>query len=166
MTTALEGDLEHFFPGEVLQFLQLSQAHGRLEIERGSERAEIYFERGRPVFARTSAPSVKAGEILVHRGVLKPETIEQVLARQQDRPGQRVGQMLIAAGAITPADLAEAVQDVLRRIVYGVLLWRQGRFRFHPGERAENEDIRLDFDLDRMILEGLRLADQERAQGV
>lgn len=166
MTTALEGDLEHFFPGEVLQFLQLSQAHGRLEIDRGSERAEIYFERGRPVFARTSAPSVKAGEILVHRGVLKPETLEQVLARQQDRPGQRVGQMLIAAGAITPADLAEAVQDVLRRIVYGVLLWRQGRFRFHPGERAENEDIRLDFDLDRMILEGLRLADQERAQGV
>ena len=166
MTTALEGDLEHFFPGEVLQFLQLSQAHGRLEIDRGSERAEIYFERGRPVFARTSAPSVKAGEILVHRGVLKPETLEQVLARQQDRPGQREGQKLIAAGAITPADLAEAVQDVLRRIVYGVLLWRQGRFRFHPGERAENEDIRLDFDLDRMILEGLRLADQERAQGV
>lgn len=162
MTPALEGDLEHFFPGEVLQFLQLSQAHGRLELERGSERAEIYFERGRPVFARTTAPSVKAGEVLVHRGVLRPEALERALARQQDRPGQRVGEMLIAAGAITPADLAEAVQDVLRRIVYGVLLWRQGRFRFHPGERAEHEDIRLDFDLDRMILEGLRLADQPR----
>lgn len=165
MTAALEGNLEHFFPGEVLQFLQLSQAHGRLEIERGTERAEIFFERGRPVFARTSAPSVKSGEILVHRGVLKAETLEQVLARQQDRPGQRVGQMLIASGAISPADLQEAVQDVLRRIVYGVLLWRQGRFRFHPGEGAENEDIRLDFDLDRMILEGLRLADQARATG-
>ena len=164
MSPALEGDLEHFFPGEVLQFLQLAQAHGRLELERGSERAEIYFERGRPVFARTSAPSVKAGEVLVHRGVLKPEALEQVLARQQDRPGQRVGQMMVAAGAITPADLEEAVQDVLRRIVYGVLLWRGGRFRFHPGERAEREDIRLDFDLDRMILEGLRLADQPQAQ--
>jgi hypothetical protein len=96
----------------------------------------------------------------VHRGVLKPEALEQALARQQDRPGQRVGQMLVAAGAISPADLEEAVQDVLRRIVYGILLWRNGRFRFHPGERAEQEDIRLDFDLDRMILEGLRLADQ------
>ena len=163
MTTALEGDLEHFFPGEVLQFLQLAQAHGRLELERGVERAEIFFERGRPVFARTTAPSVKAGEVLVHRGVLKPEVLEQALARQQDRPGQRLGEVLIAAGAITPADLADAVQDVLRRIVYGILLWRQGRFRFHLGERAEREDIRLDFDLDRMILEGLRLADQ-RAQ--
>ena len=164
MSPALEGDLEHFFPGEVLQFLQLSQAHGRLELERGGERAEIYFERGRPVFARTSAASVKAGEVLVHRGVLKPEALEHALARQQDRPGQRLGQMLVAAGAITPADLEEAVQDVLKRIVYGILLWRHGRFRFHPGERVDQEDIRLDFDLDRMILEGLRLADQPRAE--
>ena len=45
MNAALEGNLEHFFPGEVLQFLQLAQAHGRLELERGSERAEVYFER-------------------------------------------------------------------------------------------------------------------------
>ena len=164
MSPALEGDLEHFFPGEVLQFLQLSQAHGRLELERGGERAEIYFERGRPVFARTSAPSVKAGEVLVHRGELTPEALEQALARQHDRPGQRLGQVLVAAGAITPADLEEAVQDVLKRIVYGILLWRHGRFRFHPGERVDQEDIRLDFDLDRMILEGLRLADQPRAQ--
>jgi len=52
----------------------------------------------------------------------------------------------------------------LKRIVYGILLWRHGRFRFHPGERVDQEDIRLDFDLDRMILEGLRLADQPRAQ--
>jgi len=28
---------------------------------------------------------------------------------------------------------------------------------------AEGEDITLDLDLDRLILEGLRLADQERA---
>jgi len=164
MTPALDGDLDHFFPGEVLQLLQLAQAQGRLELTRGNERAEIFLERGRPVFARTSAQSVKAGEVLVHRGVLKPEALEQALARQQHHPGQRVGQMLVAAGVISPADLEDAVQDVLKRIVYGVLLWREGRFRFHPGERAENEDIQLDLDLDRMILEGLRLADPPRAQ--
>jgi hypothetical protein len=164
VTTALEGDLAHFYPGEVLQFLQLAQGEGRLELTRGSERAEIFLERGRPVFARTSAQSVKAGEILIHRGVLRPEDLERALARQQDHPGRRVGQMLVAAGMITPAELEAAVQDVLKRIVYGVLLWREGRFRFHPGERAENEDIQLDLELDRMILEGLRLADSARAQ--
>ena len=62
------------------------------------------------------------------------------------------------------SDLVEdAVHEVLRRIVYGVILWRDGQFRFVPGERDEREDIILDLDLDRLILEGLRLADQERA---
>jgi hypothetical protein len=51
----------------------------------------------------------------------------------------------------------------LRRIVYGLLLWRTGRFRFIPGVTVPLEDIQLDLDLDRLILEGLRLADQERA---
>ena len=164
MKPSLEGDLEHFHPSEVLQLLQLAQAQGCLELERGNERAEIFLERGRPVFARTNAPSVKAGEVLVHRGVLRAETLEVALARQQDHPGERVGRMLVAAGKISAADLEDAVQDVLRRILYGVLLWRRGCFRFRPGERAQNEDIRLDLDLDRMILEGLRLADQPRAQ--
>jgi hypothetical protein len=59
--------------------------------------------------------------------------------------------------------VAQAVHDGLRRILYGVLLWREGRFRFLAGERAEGNDLPLDLDLDRLILEGLRLADQARA---
>ena len=162
---ALEGDLQHFFPTEVLQLLQLSQANGRLELERARETVELYFERGRPVFARTSGASVRAGEVLVHRGQLSQDALVQALAEQANHPGERLGAMLVASGAIQPDQLQAAVREVLRRIVYGVLLWREGSFRFHPGERVATEDIRLDLDLDRLILEGLRLADQQRAAG-
>ena len=55
------------------------------------------------------------------------------------------------------------MHEVLRRIVYGLVLWRDGNFRFVPGEGGIGEDIQIDLDLDRLILEGLRLADQERA---
>jgi hypothetical protein len=162
---ALEGDLSHFFPTEVLQLLQLAQANGRLELERPRETVELYFERGRPVFARTSGASVRAGEVLVHRGLLAPDALVEALTEQANQPGERVGAILVARGAITPEQLQSAVREVLRRIVYGVLLWREGRFRFHIGERVATEDIRLDLDLDRLILEGLRLADQQRAAG-
>ena len=53
----LRGDLTHFFPSEILQLLQLAQATGRLEFERPGERADLYVERGRPVYARTSGPA-------------------------------------------------------------------------------------------------------------
>jgi len=51
----------------------------------------------------------------------------------------------------------------VRRILYGMLLWREGRFRFFADEQALDDDLPLDLDLDRLILEGLRLADQARA---
>lgn len=163
---ALEGDLHHFFPAEVLQLLQLAQANGRLDLERPRERVELFIERGRPVFARTSGAAVRAGEVLVHRGLLTAETLEIALAAQRERPGERLGALLVASGAISPEQLQLAVREVLRRIVYGVLLWREGRFRFLPGQRVEAEDIQLDLELDRLILEGLRHADQSRASGV
>ncbi len=163
--SALEGELQHFFPTEVFQLLQLAQANGRLELARGKESVELYFERGRPVFARTSGASVRAGEVLVHRGLLTQDALVRALAEQANHPGERLGALLVASGAITPEHLQGAVREVLRRIVYGVLLWREGRFRFHPGERVTEEDIQLDLDLDRLILEGLRLADQQRAAG-
>jgi hypothetical protein len=160
---ALEGDLGHFFPSEVLQLLQLAQATGRLELARGEERVDLYFERGRPVFARTSALAVRAGEVLMHRGLVTPEGLAAALERQRHEPRRRVGELLIEAGLVNMAQVREAVLEVLRRIVYGVLLWRDGTFRYVPGVAGVGEDIQIDLDLDRLILEGLRLADQERA---
>jgi len=160
---ALDGDLAHFFPSEVLQLLQLAQATGRLELARADERVDLYLERGRPVFARTTGLAVRAGEVLQHRGVVRPEVLARVLERQRLEPRRRVGELLIEAGAASPEQVREAVHEVLRRIVYGVLMWREGRFTFVPSTSGVGEDIQIDLDLDRLILEGLRLADQERA---
>jgi len=161
--TALEGDLAHFYPSELLQLMQLAQATGALYFERPNEHATLWFERGRPVFARTDGGSVRVGQVLVHRGFLTPEMLEEALLEQRNHHGWRLGLVLASQGVVTIGDVQEAVREVLRRIVYGMLLWRSGRFRFVPGERIEDEDVQLDLDLDRLILEGLRLADQTRA---
>ncbi len=160
---ALEGDLAHFFPSEVLQLLQLAQAAGRLEFTRGQERVDLWYERGRPMFARTSGLSVRSGELLLHKGVVSAPSLARALERQREEPRRRVGELLMEQGDASREQITDAVHEVLRRIVYNVILWRDGRFRFVPGEMAEGEDITLDLDLDRLILEGLRLADQERA---
>jgi hypothetical protein len=162
MPAALEGDLAHFFPSEVLQLLQLAQAVGRLELTRGQETVSLWYERGRPVFAHTSGVSVRSGEFLQHRGYVTAEAVTRALERQKHE-NRRLGQLLVEQGDASSEQVAAAVHEVLRRIVYNVILWRDGRFRFVPGEMAEGEDITLDLDLDRLILEGLRLADQARA---
>jgi len=160
---ALEGDLAHFFPSEVLQLLQLAQAQGRLEFTRGDERVDLWYERGRPVFASTSGLSVRSGELLMHKSNVGASSIARALERQRNDPRRRLGEILVEQGEATREQVNAAVHEVLRRIVYNVILWRDGRFRFIPGETPERQDITLDLDLDRLILEGLRLADQERA---
>jgi hypothetical protein len=156
---ALEGDLGQFFATEVLQFLQLAGATGRLEFDRAGERAEIGFEHGRPVSARTTGRSVRVGDVLVHRGAVPPAEIARALTEQQARPDQRLGTLLLASGAAGEDDVAAAVGEVFRRIVCGLALWPDGRFRFVPGEERGAGDVPLDLELDRVILEGLHRAD-------
>lgn len=160
---ALRGDLTHFFPSEVLQLLQLAQATGCLELERPGEKAQLYVERGRPVFARTNGAAVSTGQILVHRGIITRETLQRALAEQGAHPGRRLGALLVAAGALSQEDMQSAVNESLRRVIFGLLLWREGTFRFMAGEQVGAEDVKLDLDLDRLILEGLRQADEARA---
>jgi hypothetical protein len=163
MSAALEGDLARFFPAEILQLLSLAQADGRLELVRGSERAELFVERGRPVFARTDGAAVRVGQVLVHRGAVSAQAVDEALALQGAARGRRLGELLVERGLASAPQVEDAVRETLRRVVYGVLLWREGRFRFHPGERAGGGQVRLDLDLDRLILEGLRQADERGA---
>lgn len=159
---ALHGDLAHFAPAEVLQLLRLAQATGSLELEHGAERVDLLIANGRPVFARTTGLGVRAGQVLVHRGQLDPGALDMALAMQRLHPGKRIGTLLVETGAVRPEQVGEAVREVVKRILYRVLLWREGAFRFLPGEAAAGEDVQLDLDLDRLILEGLRLADESR----
>ena len=167
MSEALSGDLNFFRPAEVLQLLQLAQASGRFVLERADERVELSFEGGRLLAGRTSGTAVRLGDVLVHRGLVVSEAIDLVLSIQQDQPGERIGQMLVSAGAATSEQVADALREIVRRVVYGVLMWREGRFHFEPGAERAADEVQLDLDLDRLILEGLRLADQKRttAQG-
>ena len=69
--------------------------------------------------------------------------------------------VLVDSGIVEPDRLRLAVLEVQRRIICNVLLWDQGRFVFHPGERAQTEDIMLDLDLDRLIVDALRQASED-----
>src|SRR5689334_7147097 len=106
---ALEGDLAHFFPSEVLQLLQLAQAAGRLEFTREQERVDLWYERGRPVFARTSGLSVRAGELLQHKGIVSAQALARALQRQRGEPQRRIGELLVDQGDASREQIADAV---------------------------------------------------------
>lgn len=156
----LEGDLRHFHATEVLQLLKLAGASGCLALARAGEKVEIHFDRGVPVLVRTDGRSVRTGEVLVHRGSIDAGTLARALEDQRHEPRQRLGRLLVERGGVPREDVVRAIHEAAKRIVYGVALWRDGRFAFEPGECPERDDLQPSLELERLILEGLRLADE------
>lgn len=157
----LSGSLDQFMPIQILRLLQSTGATGRLEFMRGTEIAEVFLIEGRSAVARTTGFHLRVGDILVDGGIIRPETAEFAAAFQRDVPGKRLGRMLVDGGAIKPEQLRAAVNEVQKRILCRILLWRHGDFAFHLGERCEDEDITFDLDLDRLIIEALRYSGED-----
>ncbi len=159
----LTGTLDQFMPIQILRLLQSTGATGRLEFTREGERAEIFLIEGRSAIARTTGKHARLGDILVDVGLIHPEAAEFAAAWQQDVPGRRLGQVLVESGALEPEKLEWAVLEVQKRVLCRILLWRAGVFAFHLGDRAEDEDISLDLDLDRLVIEALRMKEDPGA---
>jgi hypothetical protein len=149
---ALEGDLARFPLVEILQLMDLARATGRLKLERPGERGEIVLDRGRPIRAGTSAGSVRMGEILVHHGVVPRAVIDRALIEQRNR-GARLGALLLGEGVVREP-LIRALEETLRRVLYGFMLWDGGRFRFEAGLAPERDGLEPELELDSIILEG------------
>ncbi len=159
--TSLTGDIGRFVAVDVLQFLKLAGASGRLCFERHGERVEVAFAHGRPLWARGSGRTVRLGDVLVRRHGLPRATLALALADQAataEGREERLGRLLVARGA-APVAVAEAVAEVFRRLVCMLSLWPDGRFEFTPGDAIGDDDAGLEFELERLILEGLHQAD-------
>ena len=155
---ALEGDLARFGAGDVLQWMGWAQATGRVEFRRAGETIGLLLEGGRLVQARTNGRSVRTGDVLIHRGLVEPERLAVALSDQRQHGG-RLGERLVADGAADSEAVRRAVQECLSRVVYRLLLWKEGSFRFDPDAHADGGSLPVELDLEPLILDGLRIAD-------
>jgi type IV pilus assembly protein PilB len=68
-----------------------------------------------PVAAKAPRPRRKRlGEMLVDQGIITPDQLNEVLARQKQEKGGRVGKLLVDLGYATEAQICEVVAEQLR----------------------------------------------------
>jgi len=160
--SVLEGDLARFVAADVLQFLRLAGASGRLEVDRLGEQVTVAFARGRPLWASTSGRSVRLGDAMLHRGWASSAELSAALKDQRERPAERLGSLLRERG-VPQEYVAAGVGEVFRRLICLLSLWPDGDFRFVPGLPEAGCDAALEAELDRLLLEGLHQADLAQA---
>lgn len=155
----LRGNLAIFGPISVLQLINLEQTSGELTFESAGNTARIYFERGSVTYAEIADRRMKLGEYLLAEGLITREDLDRGLDAQGLR--RRLGAVLVEMGAISASTLTGAIEEQIKEVVYEVVRWRGGRFRFTSGRKPKSQDVFIDIPLDHLILEGLKRLDEE-----
>lgn len=127
---------------------------GVLRLNRGSITKTIYVSGGRLIFATSTDPDDRLGEMLLAKGVITYRALEEsVLAI---KIGKRQGTILVESGAIRSRDLIAGVTEQVQEIVYSVFRWDMGTFEFVEGDLPSREVIVLRMSTGDLLMEGIR----------
>jgi hypothetical protein len=148
-----EGGLAERDFSELVHDLHKERATGLLTLTHVGVGRGVLVQEGRLVFASSSSPDDRLGELLLRRGQISLR--QYVDAGSAIAPGKRLGAVLVEQGVLTPKGLVKAVVEHTQEIIYGAFQWTEGRYRFQPGNTPP-EAITLKMSTPDLIIEGIR----------
>ena len=132
---ALEGPLKELHIQDVFQLLDLGRKTGVLRVtsELRQTAGTISFDRGGVVAATLGKDPQPLGARLVRLGKISAAQLQQARAEQQAGDTRRLGDILIANGALTRRELDRQLKAQIEESIYELLGWAEGYFRFEDG---------------------------------
>jgi len=160
----LSGDLGSISIAEILQLLDQQRKTGALSLHHMAKRVTLFMRDGSLDFASYSGlpEAFLIGRYLADHGQIDRTRIEDYVQESQ-REGRALGEYLVKEQVLEPAALTEALKRQTSELLYEVVRWRTGRFRFV--ERAESElsrQARLGLHTAGLVMEGFRRVDEWR----
>ncbi len=156
---AIKGSLQEAGLPDVIQMLYLGRRTGCLSVSERGSLASLYFEDGWVTDAAMVNRPDRLGDILVRSGRLTPAQLEEAIAMQARQQGRRLGAVLVELGHLQPDDIRRAVRRQVEEAVYAMFGWRRGSFSFEPGVRTPNPDS-VRLAPEALLLEGARRVDE------
>jgi hypothetical protein len=151
-----EGSLAERDLPSLMQSLYEQRWSGQLTLTSAGVGKTVTVQDGRMVFASSSSPDDRLGELLLRRGRISLQ--QYVDGSLAITPGKRLGTVLVEQGALSPKDLVAGVIDQTRDIIYSLFLWTEGHYRLQEGPPSA-EAIKLNLSTPDLILEGIRRID-------
>jgi DNA-binding response OmpR family regulator len=161
--SSLRGDLRVVPLAEVLQLLDAQKQSGVLEVEQNDAAVEVAFRGGRVDLATARGVSEEylLGRFLVDGELMTRADLDGFLESRM--PGTKlIGAQLVKLGYLSEADLKTALGRQSRELVYEILRWRFGSFRFSRTRElpAAAVDAMLALDVEGILMEGFRRVDE------
>jgi len=161
---AIEGPLRELGIHDVFQLLDLSRKTGVLRVtsELRHNAGTIYFDDGAVIYAEIRSNPHPLGGLLLRSGKISEADLERardMQARQGDP--RRLGEILVAIGAVSPRELQRQVRFQIEEVVFEVMGWREGYFSFTEGPLTDvNTEAMVRISTEALLMEGARRIDE------
>jgi hypothetical protein len=109
----------------------------------------VYFDQGSVTFAEIANRRMKLGEYLVSQGLVARAHLER--AGDPGRP-PAPRRRACRDRCHRRGPLRRAIEEQIKEVMYELVRWKTGRFRFTNARRPKAQDIFIDIPLDHLIL--------------
>ena len=170
---ALKGTLRDFGISDIFQLIQQQQKAGILRMSDKETEVRVLFDAGKIVGAESTGTKQQKeplGVLLVRAGLVKAEKLDAALATQQ-KTLRKLGDILIADGAISREDLKSFLALQTRETINRLFRWRNGEYEFIPQPVKYDADVATPLSPEHVLMDGFRMLDewpavQKKIQGL
>ena len=157
----LQGKIEKFNVPEIFQLISSGRRTGTLGIAQNDRATMFYFDEGKITHAYSPNGDNRLGKKLIIKGLIDDKTLDNSLTEQKNNLGQkRLGRILIESAKIDEEQLKTALTEQISDIVYKVMDWDCGVFKFYDSKFPTEEEKPLSLSTENLILEGAKRADE------
>jgi len=167
MEQVLQGNVGQFTLPEIFQLVASGRKTGTLGIQKDDDIVMIYFEKGQIIYGYGPRKTYHLGQLLKERGKINSKQLNEAVSTQvKTASSKRLGQILMEKKFIDRADLEKVVREQVEELIYSLLSWDSGTFKFYENQYPTQEEITVNISVENAILEGYRRIDElNRARG-
>ena len=141
----VQGKLEYFSPGELIQIIGLLGKSGALRLHHDDEEGLIVFRAGKVIFAASPSVRESLGSLLLARGLITETELAQALSKQASSAEKiRLGTILIEMGVLEQATLEDLIRGQFSTVISEFIGWNLGTFRFEVMELVDRGEVELE----------------------
>jgi tetratricopeptide (TPR) repeat protein len=157
---AIKGSLREASLPDVLQLLAMGKKTGCLSVTHRNNFGYIYFDKGRITYASIVNRRDRIGDMLIKAGAITPEQLQAAIDAQGKQRDKRIGDLLVDLGFIAREKLHNHVRIQIEEAVYLLFTWNEGTFNFEADVYPERQDLLVSINPESLMLEGARRVDE------
>jgi len=169
----LQGNLRDFSTTQLLNLINLAgktgtlvifegvktnekDAMGNTRMMPGAERARVSFKVGKLIAATLGVQDGNLVSVLNKAGKLTDEQARIIRERARNTSDKALALLLINASYVSQKEIVDSIKNHMLDVVYNLLTWAEGPFRFEDNTLPGAERIQVPIDLENVIIEGAR----------